>query len=227
VTRRPTVLLADDHPLVCNGLKAMLEPAFSVVAMVHDGNDVLAATLRHQPDLVLLDLSLPGPNGLVLTRLLKKLAEPPRVVVVTMHADQVYIDEAVRAGADGYLLKTARATELRHALRDVLAGRRYIRSDLRVTGDASPSRQQAPPPAPDGELAMLPHLTERQRQVLLLVGQGLTNQDMASLLEVTPKAIEYHRASIRRALAITTRSGLYRVATRYAQWMTGRKGVTP
>jgi DNA-binding NarL/FixJ family response regulator len=98
----------------------------------HDGRDVLGTVARYSPDLILMDLSLPGQNGLVLTRLLKELGTRPKVVVVTMHADRVYVDEAIRAGADGYLLKTARASELRHALKEILAGHRYISPTLEL-----------------------------------------------------------------------------------------------
>ncbi len=215
---RATIVLADDHPLVCTGLKAMLEPGYTVVAMVHDGVDVMGTVARHGPDLVLMDLSLPGRNGLVLTRQLKALGEKPRVVVVTMHADRVYVDEALHAGADGFLLKTARTAELREALNEVLAGRRYVTPELRPPRSGPPDGPAHQPSLPlDGELAAVGQLTERQRQVLLLVGQGCTSQEIATRLGVSAKAIEYHRSGIRQALAIASQAGLYRVATRYAE----------
>lgn len=219
MSRKATVVLADDHPLVCSGLKTMLEPGLDVVAMVHDGNDLMATVARLHPDLVLMDLSLPGQNGLALTRLLKEKGELPRVLVVTMHADPVYADEAIRAGADGFLLKTARATELRQAVEEVLAGHRYI------TPEVSPTRSLKAGKAgkavvPDGmldvDLAGVSQLTDRQRQVLLLIGQGYSNQEVGTQLGVSAKAIEYHRATIRHTLAITSQAALYRLATRYA-----------
>jgi DNA-binding NarL/FixJ family response regulator len=214
---RPTVLLADDHPLVCTGLKTLLEPAYEVVAMVHDGNDVLGTVARYEPDLVLMDLSLPGQNGLTLTRQLKQENPARKVIVVSMHADRAYVDEAMRAGADGYLLKTARAPELRHALAEVLGGRHYVSPDLRAARPSPPTEVAAGGLVPGGELAGVSELTERQKQVLLLIGQGLSTQEIASLLGVTAKAIEYHRSGIRQALAITTQAGLYRIATRFAE----------
>lgn len=217
MTPRPTVLIADDHPLVCDGLKSMLEPHYTVVAMVHDGNDVIASAQRHRPDLVLIDLALPGQNGLALTRLLKGMDGAPRVVVVTMHSERVYVDEALHAGADGYLLKTARASELRGALQEILAGRQYISPDLRQSRPSPPGSPAAPHPPLDGELAGLGQLSERQRAVLLMIGQGLSSPEIASRLGISVKAIEYHRSAIRKAMAITSPTGLLRLAARYAE----------
>lgn len=217
MTPRARLVIADDHPLVCSGLKTLLEPAYEVVATVQDGKDVMGTVARYAPDVVMMDLSLPGQNGLVLSRELKAQGERPKVVVVTMHADRVYVDEALRAGVDGYLLKTAKAAELRHALSEVLAGRRYVSPVLR-RAQASPPGLAADIGEPlDGENTGLAQLTERQREVLLLVGQGNSNQEIAARLGITLKAIEYHRARIRRVLAITSRAGLYRFATRYAE----------
>jgi DNA-binding NarL/FixJ family response regulator len=219
MSRKATVVLADDHPLVCSGLKAMLEPGFDVVAMVHDGNDVMATVARHHPDLVLMDLSLPGQNGLELTRFLKEKGELPRVLVVTMHADPVYADEALRAGADGFLLKTARAAELRQAVEEVLAGRQFVSPEVWPARSKKGGNRKAAAPDEllDVDLAGVSQLTDRQRQVLLLIGQGYSNQEVGTRLGVSAKAIEYHRASIRHTLAITSPAALYRIATRYAE----------
>jgi DNA-binding NarL/FixJ family response regulator len=219
MSRKATVVLADDHPLVCSGLKAMLEPGFDVVAMVHDGNDVMGTVARHHPDLVLMDLSLPGQNGLALTRLLKEKGESPRVLVVTMHADPVYADEALRAGADGFLLKTARAAELRQAAEEVLAGRQYVSPEVSPARSKKAGKRKAgvPDELLDVDLAGVSQLTDRQRQVLLLIGQGYSNQEVGTRLGVSAKAIEYHRASIRHTLAITSQAALYRLATHYAE----------
>jgi DNA-binding NarL/FixJ family response regulator len=219
----PTVVLADDHPLVCNGLKAMLEPHYTVVAMVHDGHEVVGSVVRHRPDLVLMDLSLPGYNGLILTRLLKELGELPRIVVVTMHADRVYVDEALKAGADGFVLKTAKAAELRRALGEVMAGRRYVTPELRPARPGEPEGQAEPELALEGELLGVGRLTRRQRQVLELLGRGLSTQQIAATLGISVKAIEYHRSRIRQTLAITSQAALYRMAMRYAEKLVQEK----
>jgi DNA-binding NarL/FixJ family response regulator len=220
VTARATVILADDHPLVCNGIKTMLEPQYEVLAMVHDGHDLLGTVTHFHPDLVLMDLSLPGHNGLVLTRLLQELDAPPKVMVVTMHAERVYVDEALRAGAVGFVLKTAKASELRQAVSEVLAGRQYITPGLRQT--RAPEEELDPSMPLEGELSQVGELTDRQREVLLLVGQGYSNQDIAQQLGISVKAIEYHRAGIRQALAISSQAALYRMAIRYAEKVEGR-----
>ena len=216
--KQPTILLVDDHPPICDGLRAMLEPQFTVIGMAHDGNDALGMVDRLRPDVVLLDLSLPGLGGIAVTRELKSRGKAPRVVVVTMHADRVYVEEALRAGADGYLLKTSRTSELRKAVGEALSGRQYVTPELR--GGRRGGASEPEPPAEegpwDGELAPLAELTTRQRQVLLLVGRGRSNQEMAELLHLSIKAIEYHRAGIRQVLSIQTRAALFRFATLYA-----------
>jgi len=223
----PTVVLADDHPLVCNGLKAMLEPHYAVVAMVHDGHEVVGTVVRHRPDLVLMDLSLPGYNGLILTRLLKELGEVPRIVVVTMHADRVYVEEAFKAGADGFVLKTARASELRRALGEVMAGRRYVTPELRPVRPSEPEGKTESEPTLDGDLVGVGRLTRRQRQVLELLGRGLSTSQIARALGISAKAIEYHRSRIRQSLAITSQAALYRMAMRYAEKRVQDRGAMP
>jgi DNA-binding NarL/FixJ family response regulator len=133
-----------------------------------------------------------------------------------MHADPVYADEAMRAGADGFLLKTARTAELKKAVDEVLAGRQYITPDI---GPSKAAKGKAPASDAvlDVDLAGVSQLTDRQRQVLLLIGQGYSNQEVGTRLGVSAKAIEYHRASIRQTLAITSQAALYRLATHYAE----------
>ena len=133
-----------------------------------------------------------------------------------MHADRVYVDEAFRAGADGYLLKTARAAELRHALGEILSGETYVTPELR-SARVGPGDVLTPSVQLEGELGMIEQLTDRQRQVLLLVGQGFSTQEIATRLGISPKAIEYHRAGIRHALAISSQASFYRIATVYAE----------
>jgi len=213
-----TILLADDHPLLCSGLKAMLEPAYAVVAMVHHGDDVVAMVERCRPDVVIMDLSLPGQHGITLTQQLKAGASPPRVLVVTMHADPVYVEEALRAGADGYLLKTTRAAEIRKGVAEVLAGRSYVALELRPPHPAGPTGGPAArPPEGGGELDGLHHLTERQLEVLHLVGKGLPSIDIGAQLGISLKAVEYHRSTIRAALGLASQAAFYRYAALYAE----------
>lgn len=225
---RPTLLLVDDHPLVCSGLMAMLEPRYEVVGMVHDGDEVLGMVASLHPDAVLMDLSLPGTGGLALARALKAGRRPPRVLIVTMHAELVYVDEALRSGADGYLLKNARAVELRKAVAEVLAGRTYIAPDLRPAPPSEvPSVAVTEPPAWVGELEIVSRCSRRQQEVLLLVGRGLGSQEVAERLHLSVKAIEYHRARIRQVLGITSEAAFYRCAALYAEKVARASGASP
>jgi DNA-binding NarL/FixJ family response regulator len=207
----PRLLLVDDHPMVCQGLRMLLEPWCEVVGMVHHGNDVVAMVTRTRPDAVLLDLSLPGKNGLTITRELRSESNLPRILIVTMHAERVYADEAINAGADGLILKTATAPELRLAIGEILAGRRYVTPQLPRQG-GSPAKRE------EGEEIGHPlaRLTERQRQVLQLIGEGLSSAEIAERLELSLKAIEYHRATLRETLALTSQAALVRFAALYA-----------
>lgn len=221
-----TILLADDHPLLCSGLKAMLEPPYTVVAMVHHGDDVVAMVERCRPDVVIMDLSLPGQHGISLTQQLKATAHPPRVLVVTMHADPVYVEEALRAGADGYLLKTTRAAEIRKGVAEVLAGRPYVALELRPSHPAGPAvGAAAEPPQGGAALDGVQYLTGRQLEVLHLVGKGLTSIDIGARLGISIKAIEYHRSSIRAALGLTSQAAFYRYAALYAERLARSDGA--
>jgi len=212
-----TVLLVDDHPLVCSGLKTILEPQYSVIGMVHHGADVLGMIERHHPDIVLMDLSLPGRNGLSLVQEITKGPHPPRVLVVTMHADPIYVEEVMQAGAGGYILKTAQTAELRRAVAELLAGHWYTSPELRGHPRAVPRTiPGVGGHALDGALQEAQALTERQRDVLRRVGRGCSSQEIAAQLGLSTKAIEYHRSSIRHALGVTSQGAFYRFAVRYA-----------
>jgi DNA-binding NarL/FixJ family response regulator len=209
MTRRPTLILADDHALMTEGLRAMLEPEHDVVDVVRDGAQVVAAVDFHRPDLVLLDLSLPGRSGLEIAAELHARFPLTRVLIVTMHAERIYADEALRAGASGYVLKLARAEELRHAIAEALAGRRYVTPLLTEHTAASAARTE-PRGMPDA--AGLDALTERQREVLRLIAQGRTTQEIAHQLAVSPKAVEFHRVRIKKVLGLSSTAALVRYA---------------
>jgi DNA-binding NarL/FixJ family response regulator len=125
------ILLADDHPLVCDGLRRILEPEHEVVGAVHDGLDVVPAILTLRPDLVLLDLSLPNHNGIEIARQARDLGLPARILILTMHNDTVFALEALRAGAAGFMLKQASSQELHHAIAEVMDGRIYVEAEFR------------------------------------------------------------------------------------------------
>lgn len=200
---RPLVLIADDHPLVAQGLRALIASFCDVVALVDDARQVEAAVDEHRPDLVLLDLSMPHRNGLELLRALHKQFPAVRLLVVTMHLDRAIAEQALLNGADGFIPKEAPADELHTAIVTVLHGRRYL----------SP---RVPRRTFSGDAALRDTLTERltsrQREVLRLMGEGKTTPQIAASLGVSPRTVEFHRAGARRALGITSEWDLVRFA---------------
>jgi DNA-binding NarL/FixJ family response regulator len=203
--KRPRVLLADDHALVIEGLRHLLEGEVDLVGTVEDGRALLAAATQLKPDVILLDISMPGLNGIDAARQLTQLVPESKLVFVTMHGDPTYVGEAFRAGAVGYLVKRCAARELVQAIRTVLAGRPYI-TPL-VAADA-PAMGTDPARAP-GERG---RLTPRQREVLQLVAEGHSAKEIAAALTVSVKTVEFHKARIMEHLSLRTTAEL----TRYA-----------
>ena len=203
--KRPRVLIADDHTLVVDGLRRILEPECDVVGAVEDGRSLLAAAKQLQPDIILLDISMPLLNGVEAARRLRGAAPGAKVIFVTMHADATYVAGAFRAGASGYVLKRCASLELLKAINQVLSGREYVTpligKDLgelpgwpRGAGDAS------------GEL------TVRQREVVQLVAEGHPVKEIAAILNITGKTVAFHKANVMRRLGIRSTAEL----TKYA-----------
>jgi DNA-binding NarL/FixJ family response regulator len=197
---RHRLLLVDDHPLVVQGMKAMLEPRFEVVAMVHDGALVLGEVLRHRPDLVLLDLSLPNRMGLDICRDIVRESPATKVLVVSMQAEKIYVDEAFRAGASGFVVKLASDADLLGAVEAVLAGGVYRNPKFETR--SRPARDQAHQTASSRLTDPLDLLSRRQRQVFVLMGHGKTTQEIADFLGVETKTVEFHRVKLEKALGI-------------------------
>lgn len=207
MSARPRLLLADDHSLLCEGLRAILEPDNDVVAIVHDGREVVAAVDQHAPDVAVLDISLPGRDGLALARELHRSHPAVRLMMLTMHADRLYADEALRAGAQAFVLKLASGSELRFAVSEVMAGRTYVTPLL-----AQSSGGPAPGEAGAALVPDLPPLTPRQLEVLRLLGRGLTNAEVAQELGLSDKAVEFHKTRIKKALGLSSNAALLRYA---------------
>nr|WP_293184091.1 response regulator transcription factor [Nannocystis sp.] len=205
---RPRVLLCDDHTLVREGLVQLLADDLDVVDAVEDGRALLQAAERWKPDVVLLDITLPLLNGFDAARQLACISPASKIVFVTCHAESTYVHEAFRAGASGYVLKTAASTDLLAAVTAVLNGERYLSPGLAARhADLLAGDQPVPQP---GELA--DRLTPRQREVLQLVAEGRTAREIAVVLTLSRKTVEFHKASIMRLLGLRTIAEL----TRYA-----------
>ena len=200
------VLLADDHALVRQGLRALLErEGFQVVGEANDGNDVVRLAAAVNPDIAILDISMPLLNGVDAGRELKKISPNVKVILLTRHDEPQYVTEALRAGVRGYVLKSQAAADLLHALDQVSRGGVYLSPNVsRTVVEAFLSRAE---PAQDP-------LTPRERQVLQMVGEGKSTKDVARLLGISTKTAESHSARLMRKLDIHETASLVRYAIR-------------
>ena len=187
----PTVFLADDEPLVRTGLRALLEQqGITVAGEAADGSEVLPAVRRARPDVVLMDVRMPGTDGIEATRqLLAELAEPPKVLVVTTFDNDDYVHEALLAGASGFLLKRARKEEIAHAVRTVATGESLLFPEA--------IRRLVNGRLPGGKYTRAAKtLTRREAEVLRLVATGLSNQDIAAALVISLETVKTHVGNI-------------------------------
>ena len=203
------ILLADDHVTVRHGLKLLIDsqPDMKVVAEASDGKAAVQQALQLKPDVVVMDISMPDMNGLAATRALKKAQPDAVIVTLTRHADDAYLQELLRAGVSGYVLKRSAPTELLQAIRGVAAGGQYLDSTLtaRVTaGFITPRGGRAKKPAAT--------LTEREEQVLRLIAAGYGNKEIAAQLSLSPKTVEAHKANAMRKLELTGRIDIVKYA---------------
>ena len=206
--KKPRILMADDHSLILAGLRKLVEVECDVVGTVEDGRALVGAAQKLRPDLILLDISMPLLNGLDAARQLTKLVPESKVIILTMHASPTYATEAFQAGASGYLLKRSAASELSQAIQSVLQGQKYL-TPL-ITKDVldsvfKPSTGKRGTPASTA-------LTPRQREVLQLVAEGRGTKEIATILSVSVKTVEFHRFRIMQQLDIHTTADL----TKYA-----------
>ncbi|MBX3331504.1 MAG: response regulator transcription factor [Nitrospira sp.] len=203
---RARLLLADDHPLVLESMKELLEPEFSVVGTAQTGQQLLEEAEKLLPDIVLLDANMPGMSGFEAARNLKNLLPTIKIIFVTMLTEAIAVSEGFRAGAMGYVLKQDASDELHAAVKSVLANRRFVSSKLdpevREAMECQWSR-------PEGYTT---DLTERQRQILALLANGSSTKHIAKELNISMKTVEFHKANITRKLGVHTTSDLIRVA---------------
>jgi len=192
----PRILLADDHPMVLEGVGKLVEEFGEVVGKVEDGRDLLEAALRLNPDVVVMDISMPSLNGLEAARHLRKLLPHCKIVFLTMHADSTYILAAFEAGASGYLLKRSAGSELQQAVTTVLAGRQYVTPLLHPEED-DPLRDPL-----TNRVAALKQLTPRQREVLQVIAEGHSTKEIATLLNISTKTVEFHKGKIMETLGM-------------------------
>jgi DNA-binding NarL/FixJ family response regulator len=204
--RKARVLLADDHTIVAEGLKSLLEDQFDLVGTVADGGQLIEAARQLRPDVIVTDLSMPVFSGLEALRRLKAERLESRVIILTMHADARIATEAFRAGASGFILKQAAGEELITAIEDVLKGRTYLTPLL--TGDVLANLT-----APDTEAGV--ELTPRQREVLRLLADGKRMKEIATILGLSTRTVETHKYEMMRALGVGSTAELVRYALKH------------
>ena len=202
------VALADDHTLVRAGVRKILEarPGLQVVAESEDGDQALAALAAHATDVLVLDLSMPGRDGFEVMAEAKRLAPELKILVLTMHGEAAYVERAVQGGADGYLLKDSAVDDLVAAIEAVMAGRAFYSPAVhRALTDVV---RRAGEPRP------LDLLTEREREVLKLVAEGLSTKEIAARFDISTRTVETHRANLMRKLNLRSVALLTQLAIR-------------
>ncbi len=208
VTRRPRVLLADDHSLMLAGLRRLVEETCDVVGAVEDGRALVEAVQQLEPDLVVLDISMPLLNGIDAARQIRKLRPSAKLIFLTMHTSPSYVTEAFHVGASGYLLKRSAPMELPLAIEAVLKGQQYLTPS--ITKPVLAQRLEPEEASVLKEAAV--DLTPRQREVLQLIGEGKGTKEIASLLHVSVKTVEFHKTCLMKQLALHKTAELMRYA---------------
>ena len=200
---RPRIVIADDHAMVREGLVRLLENEVDVVGTVGDGHAVVAEVVKLRPDVAVLDIGMPLLNGIEAARHLREATPEVRLIFLTQQTGKEYAQAAFAAGARGYVVKNAAAAELLEAVREVMAGRYFVSPELREKYPGVESSAAEP---------FGTALTPRQREVLQLIAEGKTAKEMAQILGISAKTVEFHKAGVMDALGLRTTAEL----TRYA-----------
>ena len=206
---RVRVLVADDHQILAEGLRGLLEPEFELVGIVSDGREMLEAARELRPDVVVLDITMPNLNGIDAAAQLRAAGSAARVVFLTMHREATYAARAMDAGAAGFVLKHAATSELVTAIREVVQGRTYV-TPL-IAADLLREYREGPGHRP----AAIEQLTVRQREVLQLVAEGHSAKEIGRLLHISARTAEFHRARIMEVIGATGTADLVRFAIQH------------
>lgn len=207
--RRPRVLIADDHRMMAESLKSVLEPEFEIVGIAADGHELIRMAARLRPDAAVVDISMPRLNGLDAAERMLSEGVNAKVVFLTMHADARLAARAFEIGASGYVLKHSAPDELAAAVREALAGRTHISSA--VAGDVLELLRRGG----DADASPLEKLTVRQREILQLLAEGRSAREIGDLIHISPRTVEGHKYRMMEALGIDNAAGLVAFAVRH------------
>lgn len=205
--KKARVLIADDHSILLAGLRRLLGDMCEIVGTVEDGRALVVAAEQLKPDVIVLDISMPILNGLDAARQIKKSLPDVKLIFLTMHSSPTYANEAIKVGASGYLLKQSAASELQQAIEAVLGGQTYLTPSI-----TKPVLDRMLRPDKTEIRKSMTDLTPRQREVLQLVGEGKSTKDIAALLNVSVKTVEFHKTRVMEQLDLHSTPALIRFA---------------
>lgn len=211
-----TIVLADDHPIFHEGLRLLIEaePDLAVIGVANDGLEAMRLTETLQPEVLLVDLAMPRLNGLEITRQVRKRFRNTRVIILSMHANEAYVLEALRNGASGYILKGSSIREVTKGIRKVAAGQRFLSMSLSQKAiDVYLER------AKTGPLDLYDTLTTREREIFQMTAECKSGSEIGRLLFISPRTVEIHRQNAMRKLGLRNQGELIRYAL--------RKGILP
>jgi DNA-binding NarL/FixJ family response regulator len=207
--KRTTVLLADDHAIVVEGLRRVLEPEFDVVGTVADGHALVESAETLRPDVIVVDVSMPLLNGIEATRQIRATNQQTKIVFLSMHPDVVYVSEALQAGGSAYVLKSSAGIEIVTAIREARQGGTYVTPAIdKVTLEAQMRRDQRSP----GRSASL---SPRQMEVLQMITEGRSTKEIAEVLQISPRTVEFHRYRAMESLGLHTIAELVQYAIKH------------
>jgi len=201
--KRTTILIADDHKMFAEGLASLLEEEFELVGIVENGKALIEAATRLEPEVIVVDISMPILNGFDAVRRLKQSGTTAKVIFLTMHADSRLLAEAIRCGGAGYVLKQSAGEDLVHAIREVIAGHNYVTPEVQSELQTNL--------APHENKKHL-NLTPRQREVLQLLSAGLTMKEIASRLGISTRTAESHKYEMMEGLGVGSTAELVQYA---------------
>ena len=207
--KKPHILLADDHKIVIEGLKNLLRDEFEIVGSVEDGRALVEKASTLYPDVIVADISMPQLNGIEAARQIKKIDKNIKIVFLTMHPDATYAANAFEAGASGFVLKHSASAELIRAIYEAIKGRTYV-TPL-VAGDLIRSYQEGDSP----EKKMFKKLSPRQREILQLLAEGKSAKEIASILNISTRTVEFHKYKMMEQLNIKTSTELLQYAIKH------------
>ncbi|MGZ4779175.1 MAG: response regulator [Thermoanaerobaculia bacterium] len=206
-----SVVIADDHEVVRQGVRALLrsDPSLRIVAEAADGAEAVRMVEKHRPDVLIADVAMPVMNGIEVAREVARVSPRTRTIILSMHASEVYVVDALRSGAAGYVLKDSRSNELLEAIHHVLAGRRYLSPPLSQRAiDAYLEKIES------SGIDLYETLTPREQQIFRLAAEGQTNHDIAAQLFISSRTVETHRANVMKKLGLRTHTELVLFAVR-------------